>query len=270
MTTARYAVIGHPVAHSRSPQIHATFARQTGEPIVYERIEAPVECFAATAQRFFDEGGLGLSITVPFKLEALAFASDATARARMAGAANTLAAAPAGGRLADNTDGIGLLRDVTLNLQRAVAGQRILLLGAGGAARGVIGPLLAERPECLYIANRDATRAIALASQFRMSGAVVGGGFDDIEGAWDIVINATSTGLSGDTLPLTSACFARGALAYDMVYGAETPFMAMSRNVGAQVHDGLGMLVEQAAEQFMLWRGVRPETGAVIAGLRRP
>lgn len=266
--THRYAVVGNPVAHSRSPQIHAAFADQTREAIAYTRVEAPIDGFVAVVQDFFGGGGAGLSVTVPFKAEALALAAEATARARLAGAANTLALCADGCLLADNTDGIGLVRDLTLNLGVNLAGKRILLLGAGGAARGVIGPLLAESPAALFVANRNGDRSAALASHFGMPGPLDGGGFDEIEGAWDIVINATSTGLHGDELPLDPDCFASDALAYDMVYNVETPFMALARSLGARVHDGLGMLVEQAAEQFMLWRGVRPDTAPVIAELR--
>jgi shikimate dehydrogenase len=266
--THRYAVIGNPVAHSRSPQIHAAFARQTGEAVEYTRIEAPIEAFIEVASEFFRAGGQGLSVTVPFKSEALALAADATARARLAGAANTLAIQPDGSLLADNTDGIGLIRDLTLNLGVDLAGRRVLLLGAGGAARGVIGPLLAESPAALFVANRNGDRSAWLASHFGMSGPLDGGGFDEIEGAWDVIINATSAGLSGGEIPIDPECFAADALAYDMVYGVETPFMALARGLGARVHDGLGMLVEQAAEQFQLWRGIRPDTVPVIAELR--
>jgi len=266
--TSRYAVIGNPVAHSRSPQIHAAFARETGQVLEYSRIEAPIGGFSEVAKGFFASGGEGLSVTVPFKAEALALAAEATVRARLAGAANTLAMQPDGNLLADNTDGIGLVRDLTLNLGVDLAGKRILLLGAGGAARGVIGPLLAESPIALFVANRNGDRSAALASHFGMPGPLDGGGLDEIEGAWDIVINATSAGLYGDELPLDPDCFAPDAYAYEMVYGVETPFMALARSLGARVHDGLGMLVEQAAEQFNLWRGLRPETGPVIAELR--
>lgn len=264
----RYAVVGNPVAHSRSPDIHTAFARQFGQTIEYTRIESPVDGFVATVQAFFDEGGGGLSVTVPFKTEALAFATDATQRARLAGAANALARV-GDTVLADNTDGIGLVRDLTLNLGADLAGRRILLLGAGGAARGVIGPLLAEAPAALFVANRNGDRSAELAAHFGMAGPLDGGGFDEIEGSWDVVINATSTGLHGDELPLDPECFAADALAYEMVYGVETPFMALSQSLGARVHDGLGMLVEQAAEQFCLWRGVRPDTAPVVAALRK-
>lgn len=264
----RYAVIGNPVAHSRSPQIHTAFARQTGQSVEYTRIEAPIDGFTEVAAGFFGGGGEGLSVTVPFKAEALALAADATARAQLAGAANTLVLRPDGSLLADNTDGIGLVRDLILNLGLSLAGKRILLLGAGGAARGVIGPLLAESPAALFVANRNGDRSASLASHFGMPGPLDGGGLDEIEGAWDILINATSAGLSGSEIPLDPECFAVDALAYEMVYGVETPFMALARGVGASVHDGLGMLVEQAAEQFQLWRGVRPDTAPVIQQLR--
>jgi shikimate dehydrogenase len=264
--TQRFAVIGNPVAHSRSPQIHASFGAQTGLAVDYKRLEAPLDAFLATARQFFADGGSGLSVTVPFKGEALAMAGSATLRAQLAGAANTLALRD-GELLADNTDGIGLLRDLTENLGISLGGRRILLLGAGGASRGVIAPLLAEQPEALFIANRNGDRAAALAAHFA-DARVDGGGFEEIEGSWDLLINATSAGLSDSDLPLVPECFADDALAYEMVYGHETPFMTLARSLGARTVDGLGMLVEQAAEQFYLWRGVRPETAPVIAAVR--
>lgn len=264
--TLRFAVIGNPVAHSRSPQIHAAFGAQTGLAVDYTRLEAPLDAFLTTARQFFADGGSGLSVTVPFKAEALAMAGSATLRAQLAGAANTLALRD-GELLADNTDGIGLLRDLTENLGITLGGRRILLLGAGGASRGVIAPLLAEQPEALFIANRNGDRAAALAAHFA-DARVDGGGFEEIEGSWDLLINATSAGLSDSDLPLVPECFADDVLAYEMVYGHETPFMTLARSLGARTVDGLGMLVEQAAEQFYLWRGVRPETAPVIAAVR--
>ncbi|MFN3883724.1 MAG: shikimate dehydrogenase [Rhodocyclaceae bacterium] len=267
--TDHYAVIGNPIAHSKSPAIHAAFARQTGEDIVYEAILAPLDGFAATVAAFRAAGGRGMNVTLPFKLEALALAEKPTERARLAGAANTLRF-DADGVFADNTDGVGLVRDVRDRLGLPLDGRRVLILGAGGAARGVILPLLDEKPALLAIANRSVDKAEALAARFAPFGKLDAGGFEDFAGGcFDVVINATSAGLAGQKLPLPEGVFAPGALAYDMVYGPqETPFMAQARRLGAaRVADGLGMLVEQAAESFFLWRGVRPNTAPVLAML---
>lgn len=269
--TDRYAVVGNPVAHSKSPRIHAEFARQTGEDLSYEKLHAELPDFEAAVQRFADDGGRGLNVTVPFKHRAHELASRRSERAEQAGAVNTLAFG-AGGVSGDNTDGVGLVRDVTLNRACEIAGRRVLLLGAGGASFGVCGPLLEERPAALVIANRTAGKAIALAQRFARyyPGAdVSGAGYDAIHGrAFDVVINATSAGLSGEMPPLAKTAFARGALAYDMVYGRATPFLELAADAGAHTADGLGMLVEQAAESFFVWRGMRPETAPVIALLR--
>ena len=263
--TDRYAVIGHPVAHSKSPWIHAEFARQTRQDLNYGRIEAPLDGFARAADAFRAAGGRGANITLPFKREACAYASRLTERARIAQAVNTLRF-DAAGALGDNTDGAGLVADLERNLSCAVAGKRVLLLGAGGAARGVLQPLLERGPAALRIANRTASRAEALAAQFR---GVVGGGFRELAGeSFDLLINATSAGMANEAPALPPGLFARGALAYEMVYGRDTPFLAMARGAGAASVDGLGMLVEQAAEAFLLWRGVRPDTAPVLAALR--
>jgi shikimate dehydrogenase len=267
--TDRYAVIGNPIAHSKSPAIHAAFARQTGQDMSYEAILAPQDGFAAAVAAFRAAGGRGMNVTVPFKLEALALADMPTERARLAGAANTLRF-DADGVFADNTDGVGLARDLTGRLGLRLAGRRILILGAGGAARGVILPLLEERPALLAVANRSVDKAEALKAQFAPFGELAAGGFDAFAGgAFDVVINATSASLAGAHLALPAGLFAPGALAYDMVYGkGETPFLAQARRLGATlVSDGLGMLVEQAAESFFLWRGVRPATAPVLAML---
>lgn len=273
--TDRYAVIGNPVAHSKSPQIHAAFARQTGEDVEYGRLLAPLEGFRATVAQFRAGGGRGLNVTVPFKLEAFALADAASARARDAGAANVLSFEP-DRVLADNTDGAGLVRDITVNLGFAPAGRRILLLGAGGAAQGVLGPLLQLQPAALTIANRTVDKAQRLARAGHAArpaaGADVSGcGFADLAGQqFDLVINASSSSLAGEVPPLPGGVFAAGALAYDMMYGSGlTPFLAFAEEQGAaKLADGLGMLVEQAAESFFLWRGVRPETAPVIESLR--
>jgi shikimate dehydrogenase len=262
--TDRYAVFGNPIAHSKSPRIHALFAAQTGQDLRYDALLTPLDGFAAAVREFVAAGGRGANVTVPFKEEAFRLATELTPRARAAGAVNTLSFA-AGAIHGDNTDGAGLVRDLTANLGCSLAGKRILLLGAGGAARGVILPLLEEKPAALHIANRTAAKAEELAVAFGISG----GGFDALAGqTFDLVINATSAGLSDATLPLPAGVFAPGCLAYEMLYGRETPFMAQARAARARVADGLGMLVEQAAEAFFIWRGVRPDTAPVLAALR--
>jgi len=268
--TDRYAVIGHPVAHSKSPRIHMAFARETGEDLVYDLLPAPLDGFGATVREFRAAGGRGLNVTVPFKLEAFALANDVTDRAREAGAVNTLRFDGAHA-LGDNTDGAGLVGDIRLRLGIDLAGKSVLLLGAGGAARGVVGPLLAERPATLLIVNRTVAKAHALARQFEAHGPVRAGAYADLAGrSFDALINATSASLSGDALPLPPGLYAHGALAYDMVYGdAPTPFLVAAHAAGAAtLADGLGMLVAQAAESFLLWRGVRPDTRPVIEALR--
>jgi shikimate dehydrogenase len=261
----RYAVIGHPVAHSKSPWIHAQFARATGEKLEYGAIDAPPEGFAREVERFRAAGGKGLNVTLPFKTEAFRWCAEASARAAAAQAVNTLVLDRARA-FGDNTDGIGLVRDLTVNLGRSLAGSRVLLLGAGGAAQGVLGPLAQSGIAALVIANRTLSRAQALAA--RAPGAAACG-FDGLAGrAFDVVVNATSAGLAGELPLLPRGVFADGALAYDMVYGRATEFLAMARAAGAETADGLGMLVEQAAESFLVWRGVRPETRAVLAALR--
>jgi shikimate dehydrogenase len=263
--TDRYAVIGHPVAHSKSPWIHAEFARQLRQDLAYGRIEAPLDGFARTVDEFRAAGGRGANVTLPFKDQAFRYCRDAlTGRARAAGVVNTLVF-EGGNARGDNTDGVGLLRDLVANLNFRIAGARVLLLGAGGAAQGVLGPLLEAGPQRLLIANRTADRARALAQRFGASG----GGYDELGDAqFDLLINATSAGLAGEAPPLPASAFAPGALAYDMVYGRDTPFLAAARAAGATACDGSGMLVEQAAESFLLWRGQRPDTAPVLAALR--
>ncbi|MCA1926355.1 MAG: shikimate dehydrogenase [Thiobacillus sp.] len=261
----RYAVFGHPIAHSKSPQIHAAFARQTGETLSYEAILAPLDGFAASLADFMAHGGRGANVTVPFKEEAFRLAAARTPRASLAGAVNTLLLDGAD-ITGDNTDGAGLVADLTRNLRVELAGARILLLGAGGAARGVIGPLLDAGVAHLVVANRTVDKAVALAALF--DGRVSGTGFAEPDTAFDAVINATSASLAGDLPPVSRAIFSPRTLAYDMMYGRDTPFLALARECGAATADGLGMLVEQAAEAFYVWRGVRPDTAPVIAGLR--
>ena len=263
--TDRYAVFGHPIAHSKSPQIHAAFARQTGQDMTYEAILAPLDGFAESVAAFIAAGGRGANVTVPFKEEAFKLASRLSPRAQRAGAVNTLAF-DADGMLGDNTDGAGLVADLTRNLHCTLAGKRILLLGAGGAARGVIEPLLEQQPAALVIANRTVSRAEELAELFGRG--VRACGFDAADTPFDLVINATAASLAGDLPPLSPRVFTADTLAYDMMYGRDTPFLDFARAHGARTADGLGMLVEQAAEAFYLWRGVRPDTAPVIAALR--
>jgi shikimate dehydrogenase len=263
--TDRYAVFGHPIAHSKSPQIHAAFARQTGQDMAYEAILAPLDGFADCVAQFIAAGGRGANVTVPFKEEAFKLASRLSARAQRAGAVNTFTF-DADGILGDNTDGAGLVADLTRNLHFSIAGKRILLLGAGGAARGVVGPLLDQQPAMLVIANRTVSRAQELAELFDRN--VRACGFEAADTPFDLVINATAASLAGDLPPLSPRVFTPDTLAYDMMYGRDTPFLDFARSHGARTADGLGMLVEQAAEAFSLWRGLRPDTPPVIAMLR--
>ncbi|MDR1995761.1 shikimate dehydrogenase [Azonexus sp.] len=266
-----YAVFGNPIAHSRSPAIHAAFAAATGEKLCYEAWLAPVDGFAAAIAEFVAAGGRGANVTVPFKEEACCLSSHLSERAARAGAVNTLSFRD-GEIFGDNTDGAGLVQDIAGNLVFPLAGRRILLLGAGGAARGVIAPLLAGKPASLHIVNRGADKALVLAGAFADIAAVTAGNFAELAGkSFDLVINATSASLAGESLPLPAGLFAVGALAYDMMYGkGETPFLQQARMQGAErCADGLGMLVEQAAEAFRIWRGRRPETAPVLAELRR-
>lgn len=264
----RYAVIGNPVGHSKSPDIHARFAAQTGQRLVYDRILAPLDAFDATVRDFIRSGGKGLNVTVPFKLEAHALATSLTERAEAAGAVNTLKF-DGDSILGDNTDGVGLVADIVKNANIQLVGKKVLLLGAGGAARGVILPILRENPATLMIANRTFSKAAELAALFERHGDVDACGFDVLQDAFDIVINATSASLDNDLPPISPRVFGAGAFAYDMMYGkAPTAFMVFAAEHGAISRDGLGMLVEQAAESFFVWRGVRPDTGQVFADLR--
>ncbi|MBQ0957870.1 shikimate dehydrogenase [Ideonella sp. 4Y11] len=269
----RYAVVGHPVEHSRSPAIHAAFAAQTGDEIIYERLLAPLDGFADTVRRFAAEGARGCNVTVPFKFEALALATRATPRATLAGAANTLRF-DADGWLADNTDGIGLLRDIEQGAGRPLAGQRVLLVGAGGAGAGVLGPLLEARPAQVVLANRTLQRAEALVKRHAALAQAQGvtlsaSGLEAPGQAFDLVINASASSLGGAAAPVPAATLRPGALAVDLMYGAAArPFLDWALAHGAEGRDGLGMLVEQAAEAFALWRGCRPDTAPVLAALR--
>lgn len=267
----KYCVIGHPIAHSKSPQIHAAFAAQSGQQLVYEKLLAPLDGFAATLQVLRAEGYRGANVTVPFKLQAAQLADRLTARARAAGAVNTLAFND-DGVLGDNTDGAGLVADIVHNAGVTLAGKRILLLGAGGAARGALLPLLEQAPSELVIANRTLATAAQLVQDFgahaaRLSAATP----EQVSGRFDVIINATSASLAAEVPPLAPDLFDAGTLAMDMMYGDQpTVFMQFAARHGARTRDGLGMLVEQAAEAFALWRGVRPDTAPVLAALRRP
>ncbi|MGO8754853.1 MAG: shikimate dehydrogenase [Gallionellaceae bacterium] len=280
--TDKYAVIGNPIAHSKSPQIHRMFAEQTGQNISYEAIEAPLDGFADTIARLRREGYKGCNVTVPFKFEASRIVSDisrevidAIDSGNNADAVNTLDFRN-GKKIGHNTDGIGLVRDIMHNLHFEISRKRVLLMGAGGAAYGVLHPLLEKQPSELVIANRTLEKAmqfkkvIERTEQFSIT-SVSANSYPDLSGKhFDLVINATSSGLSDEMPPLPPGIFAPGALAYDMIYGRETPFMKFAREQGAAiVSDGLGMLVEQAAESFFIWRGVRPDTAPVLAGLRQ-
>jgi len=265
----QYAVIGNPVAHSQSPLIHAAFAHQTAQDLVYGRLLAPKDAFVATAHAFRARGGRGLNVTLPFKGEAFRLSTVLSEHARAAQAVNTLKF-DGDVIFGDNTDGAGLVNDLVRNLGCTVAGRRILLLGAGGAARGVIEPLLQQQPAQFVLANRALDKAQRLAQSFR--GTVEAGTYAALAGRqFDLVVNATSASLAGELPPLPPGVFAHGALAYDMMYGRdETPFLAFACGEGAaRLADGLGMLVEQAAESFFIWRGLRPDSAPVLQLLRQ-
>jgi shikimate dehydrogenase len=268
--TDLYAVIGNPIAQSKSPLIHATFARQLGQDLRYGAILAPRDGFRAAVEAFRSQGGKGLNVTVPFKLEAYALATERTERAEQAGAVNTLKF-DGENIIGDNTDGAGLIDDVRDRLGFILEGNRVLLMGAGGAARGVLLPLLREHPASVTIANRTVEKALDLVQRFQPFGLLDGGDYARLAGRkFDLVINATSASLRGELPPVPPALFADGALAYDMAYGSgPTRFLAYAQEQEAtHLADGLGMLVAQAAESFQLWRGVRPSVEPVIAMLR--
>jgi shikimate dehydrogenase len=267
--TDRYAVLGNPVTHSKSPLIHAEFAHQTGETMDYTTIEPAVGGFASAWQQFVEEGGRGANVTVPFKQDAFALCDTLSHRATRAKAVNTLIIGGNGRLYGDNTDGIGLARDLAYH-RVVLKDKRVLIVGAGGAVRGTLEPLLAEMPRDVVIANRTAEKASALARDFADLGHISGGGFEAIDGEFDLVINGTSASLAGDLPPLPDSIFAKGAWAYDMMYDVEpTVFLQWAGPCGARLLDGLGMLVEQAAESFFLWRNVRPKTAPVRETLRQ-
>ena len=273
----RYAVLGNPVAHSRSPFIHAEFARQTGEPVEYGRVWCPLDGFAASVHAFAASAepgkgpARGCNVTVPFKLQAPALARRVSARAALAQAANVLRFDEAGW-FADNTDGVGLLRDIELHAGFRIAGARVLLVGAGGAAAGVLGPLIDALPREIVVANRTRERAAALVARHHASAcqlALRNSGLDDCGGPFDLLINSSSSSMHGAAAPVSTSALCPETLAVDLMYGtAAQPFIDWARSHGAQARDGLGMLVEQAAEAFFVWRGVRPHTPPVLQALR--
>jgi shikimate dehydrogenase len=268
VSTDRYAVIGNPIAHSKSPEIHAAFAAQTGQDLRYERVLAPVDGFASTVADLIGAGFKGANVTLPFKLEAFALAAQLTPRARAAGAVNTMNFVD-GVVVGDNTDGIGLVTDIVRNAGVALADRRVLLLGAGGAARGALLPLLEQKPACCVIANRTRARAEQLAQEFAAHGVVSASAFEALQAPFDVIVNATSASLADALPPLAPGVFAADALAYDMMYAKEpTVFLRFAAAHGARTCDGLGMLVEQAAEAFFGWRGVHPPTADVHKQLR--
>lgn len=266
-----YAVMGNPIAHSKSPQIHRLFAEQTGQRLGYDAILVAIDGFSDAVQRFAEAGGRGLNVTVPFKQEAWARADTLSERAQRAGAANTLSIAAHGRIEGDNTDGVGLVRDLLDNLEVDLGGRTILLLGAGGAARGVLAPLLQQQPSSLHIANRTVSRASDLCTAFSDLGPLSAGGFDALAGRrFDVIINATAASLDDAVPALPEGVVDAQSACYDMMYArAPTAFMRYARECGCtHAYDGLGMLVEQAAESFRIWRGIVPDTAPVIAALR--
>ena len=267
----RYGVVGHPVEHSRSPLIHTVFARQTNQRLTYELIDAEPASFETAVRGFGAAGGKGLNVTVPHKEAAFALCDEASAAARAAGAVNTISIA-AGRLRGDNTDGSGFIRDLTVNQRQSLGGARIIVLGAGGAARGIVGPLLAEQPAELTIANRTKERAQQVVAQFAGSG-LSARTFDELAALppYDVLINATSAGLKGETPPFPAALVGPDSFCYDLVYGSgDTPFVTWAKSHGAtRAVPGWGMLVEQAAESFAIWRGVRPDTKTLLKQIPR-
>jgi len=274
--TDQYAVIGNPIGHTKSPLIHGLFAEETQQDMAYTAIEGPLEpeqAFAETVRAFAAAGGRGMNVTAPFKLKAFAMADERSERAELAGAVNAMKFE--GGRIiAENFDGIGLVRDIEVNLELPMAGRRVLLLGAGGAARGALLPFLSARPIELVIVNRHVDKGQALAAQVAARGPIVACGYGELEamGRFDLVVNATSASLTGDLPPVPPSVFSHEGAAYELAYGKRlTPFLRLARNAGVRtVADGVGMLVEQAAEAFGWWRGVRPKTRTVIDRLTVP
>jgi len=269
--TDPYAVFGNPIEHSKSPDIHRLFAQQTQQDMDYQRQLVPTDGFRQAVSEFFSSGGKGLNVTVPFKLQAFEIAELTTARADTAGAVNTLWLDPNGQLWADNTDGLGLVSDIVSNQGWPIVGARVLVLGAGGAVRGILQPLLAQEPKAVVIANRTAVKAQQLAQQFATLGSISGGGFEHIEGKFDLIINGTSASIGGDLPPIPATAITVNTCCYDMMYGPEpTVFLQWAEQMGAARRaDGLGMLVGQAAESFLIWRGVKPEIAPVVESIRQ-
>ncbi len=268
--TDRYAVFGNPIAHSKSPQIHTAYAEQTAQDLSYTALCPPLDGFSDAARAFFDNGGRGCNITAPFKLDAAAFADRIHASAERAGAINTLIRLDDGVIEGHNTDGVGLVRDLRDNIGVTLAGKTLLIIGAGGAVRGVLQPLLEAGPSQVVIANRTATKAVELALQFNDLGAVEGCGLDALSARpFDVIINATSSGIDGAVPTIPTDCV-DGAMCYDMFYAAtDTAFVRWCKQSGAKTAcDGLGMLLEQAAESFSIWRGLRPDVPPVLSAIR--
>jgi shikimate dehydrogenase len=271
-TTDRYVLFGHPVAQSKSPFIHGLFAQQLGQDLSYRLVDVPPLEFLDTARRFFVDGGAGANVTVPHKQAALELVDLLTPEAERAGAVNTLIVREDGTLQGANTDGVGLRQDLEKNLKLTLAGKRLLVLGAGGATRGILEPLLQAKPAVLHIANRTVARATELAAAFADLGPVEGGGYADLgdHEPFDLILNATAASLAGEVPPVPVRLFTKDTVAYDLAYArGETPFTQWARKRGLQqVHKGYGMLVEQAAVAFALWRGVRPDTAPVLEALR--
>jgi shikimate dehydrogenase len=271
-TPDRYAVIGYPVKHSFSPFIHGMFAKQTKQNLTYRLQEVAPDNLEEEVIKFFVDHGKGLNVTIPHKQAVVALCKFRTPRAEIAGAVNTIAVQEGGELLGDNTDGAGLIADLTKNLQVELKNKRVLLMGAGGAARGVLGPLLEQAPALLHIVNRDAARADVLAKEFGRLGEVSAGAFESVGEAYDLVINATAASLQGAVPPIAPGAISPSSICYDMAYGKEdTSFVRWAKEHGAaRAELGWGMLVEQAAESFYLWRGVRPDTAPVLQAVRSP
>jgi shikimate dehydrogenase len=275
--TDTYAVIGNPIDFSQSPLIHGMFAQVTNQDLAYTKILGPLGAFAQTVDVFRADGGKGLNITAPFKLDAFAYATERSARAELAGAVNALKF-EGNTVIAENFDGVGLVRDVTHNLKTPLRGKRVLMLGAGGAARGALLPFLEEQPELLVIANRTLDKAHSLVAQViaqqpSAQGRLQAAAYQDLAGLqFDVVFNATSASLTGDLPPVPATVFAVDCLAYELAYAKGlTPFLRLAHNAGVRhIADGVGMLAEQAAEAFLWWRGMRPDTAAVIERIRVP
>jgi len=269
----KYAVIGNPIEHSKSPQIHQMFAQQAGDEIMYEALLSPIDEFKETVEAFRQGGGMGLNVTVPFKQEAFELADELSDYAQKAGAVNTLVFREDGTIYGTNTDGIGIVRDLVENHQSLITGKRVLVLGAGGAVRGVLQPLLQQQPKSLFIANRTPERAVELARDMevvREDCELAGGGFADIEGEYDLIINGPAASLQGIMPPIPLSCLAKGVHCYDMMYGGRpTAFEFWCEDNGAEkVMNGLGMLVEQAAESFSIWRTKMPATKPVLEAMQ--